>query len=111
PPRPPPPPAARARAPPRGSRPAGAAAFGVDHLLIEGCDVGAVRARLAAPVERVRSGRPLVVEFRSAADWYAVYDVAGDAAFSAAEHRQRARMDRVVDEVLALEPSAWEHCG
>ncbi|MDH6540159.1 thiamine pyrophosphate-dependent enzyme [Streptomyces lavendulae] len=96
---------------PAGSIAARAAAFGVDHLLIEGCDVGAVRARLAAPVERVRSGRPLVVEFRSAADWYAVYDVAGDAAFSAAEHRQRARMDRVVDEVLALEPSAWEHCG
>ncbi|WP_371680421.1 thiamine pyrophosphate-dependent enzyme [Streptomyces sp. NBC_01276] len=96
---------------PAGSVAARAAAFGVDHLLIGGCDVGAVRARLAEPVERVRSGRPLVVEFRTAADWYTVYDVPGDAAFAAAERRQRERMDRVVDEVLALEPSGWEYCG
>ncbi|MFB0629614.1 hypothetical protein [Streptomyces sp. AB3(2024)] len=69
------------------------------------------RQGLGDPVERVRSGRPLVVEFRTGADWYTVYDVPGDAAFAAAERRRRERMDRVVDEVLALEPSGWEYCG
>ncbi|MEU9036321.1 thiamine pyrophosphate-dependent dehydrogenase E1 component subunit alpha [Streptomyces sp. NPDC048352] len=108
-----------------------AAAFGIEHVLIEGCDVDAIRARLAGSVARVRSGRPLVVEFRTerlgphskgddtrdaewraraaATDWYAVYGVPHDESFAAAERRQRERMDRVVEDVLAMEPSCWEY--
>ncbi|MBC3840272.1 thiamine pyrophosphate-dependent dehydrogenase E1 component subunit alpha [Streptacidiphilus sp. 4-A2] len=108
-----------------------AAAFGIEHILIDGCDVDAIRSALAGPVARVRSGEPLVVEFRTerlgphskgddtrdaqwraraaAADWYAVYDVQGNESFTAAERRQRERIDRVVAEVLAMEQSRWEH--
>ncbi|MFI6934721.1 thiamine pyrophosphate-dependent dehydrogenase E1 component subunit alpha [Streptomyces sp. NPDC050287] len=104
-----------------------AAAFGIGHRLLRGCDVGMIREELASLAGRVREGHPLVVEFdtvrvgphskgddtRDAAaladvrarDWYQLYRRAFPERFAVAERAQRGRMAAVVDLVRGWEPS------
>jgi acetoin:2,6-dichlorophenolindophenol oxidoreductase subunit alpha len=101
-----------------------ARAFGIEHVRTTTRDITALRAELAPRVTEVREGRgPLVVEFvthrlgphskgddtRPAAeiaqarahDWLPWYAAALGADFAAADRTQRARVERMVAEVLA----------
>jgi pyruvate dehydrogenase E1 component alpha subunit len=107
-----------------------AAGFGIDHTLITSLDVNQIRPVLAPLVDRVRAGRPAVVEFvthrlgphskgddtRSAAerelvarhDWYRLYGEAFAEHFGQADERMRAQVAAVSAEVAARPPSSWE---
>jgi pyruvate dehydrogenase E1 component alpha subunit len=107
-----------------------ARAFGIDHELLTGTDVTALRARLVPLIARARSrSRPLVVEFRTIRlgphskgddsrdpqerarlrnqDWYPRYATAFPDRFTAADRRQRDLAERVAREVEARPPARW----
>ncbi|MFI6498504.1 thiamine pyrophosphate-dependent dehydrogenase E1 component subunit alpha [Nonomuraea typhae] len=106
-----------------------AAAFGIDHTLVTGFDLPAIRAALEPLADRVRQGVPLIAEFvtqrvgphskgddtRTAqavrdvreADWHAVYGGAHPAQFDDLERAARDRIDAVAGEVAARPPSRW----
>ncbi|WBB53728.1 thiamine pyrophosphate-dependent dehydrogenase E1 component subunit alpha [Verrucosispora sp. WMMD573] len=106
-----------------------AAAFDVDHLLIDSSEVAEVRAAVSGAVRRVRQGRPLVVECRvprlgphsrgddtrSGADlkvlreldWLARYRRRRPDIVDAMMTRARARVDGVAADVLSRPLSGW----
>ncbi len=108
-----------------------AAAFGVRHQLVVGCDVNAIRAQVAPLIEATRAERrPVVIEFDTyrvgphskgddnrdpaliaeaeAHDWYRLYAQQYPDAFAASDGRQSARVDAIVREVMERPASAWE---
>lgn len=108
-----------------------AASFGIPHAYVKGGDIAAIRVRLAPVVERVRGGAgPAVVEFEThrlgphskgddtrspaevaaerAHDWYHAYQRREPELFAKVEDEQRARIDEVVERVLARPASVWE---
>ncbi|MFF1368110.1 thiamine pyrophosphate-dependent dehydrogenase E1 component subunit alpha [Streptomyces virginiae] len=108
-----------------------AAAFGIAHVPVTGCDVAAIRARLAPVVERTRAGGgPVVVEFathrlgphskgddtRSADevaaerehDWHDAYRRRDPDLFAKVDDEQRKRIADAAERVLARPASVWE---
>jgi len=108
-----------------------AAAFGIRHRRVTGCDIDAIRAELAEPIAGMRRApQPLVVEFathrigphskgddtrdeervRAARehDWYDAYRRRLPGAFEAADREQRERVARAIREVEARPHSTWE---
>lgn len=103
-------------------------AFGIDHHVVVGTDVDAIRSSLAPRIERVRREcRALVVEFRTVRlgphskgddtrtpteldqlreqDWYARYSAAEPDRFAVLARQQQALMERIADEVAARPPA------
>ena len=108
-----------------------AAAFGMEHHLIDSVDVDAVRRELAPVVGRVRDlRRPCVVEFLThrvgphskgddsrppeevervaEQDWCRRYRLDHAEQFAAADQRQRERIDAIVREVEERPVARWE---
>ncbi len=108
-----------------------AAAFGIAHVGLAGTDIGALRAQLAPVVDRVRTqAEPAVVEFdvrrigphskgddtrdaesraeARANDWHDAYRAKDPELFDRVDGEQRARVARVVEDVLARPKSSWE---
>ncbi len=106
-----------------------ALAFGIRHVAVDSSDVAEIRDILADPVELVRLGDPLVVEFAThrlgphskgddvrpaeaiadavAHDWYARRMSDGDQRFTDLDVAARDRVQRVVAEVAARPASVW----
>ncbi|CAG7601801.1 thiamine pyrophosphate-dependent dehydrogenase E1 component subunit alpha [Actinacidiphila bryophytorum] len=104
-----------------------AAAFAVEHRLVDTVDVAAIRRGLDAAVRAVRQGRPLVVEFAThrlgphskgddtrsamdiaqarAADWYPRYAAADPERFARLDAVARAHIAAVTADVVARELS------
>jgi len=107
-----------------------ALAFGIRHLAVESSDVAEIRDVLADPVELVRLGDPLVVEFAThrlgphskgddvrpaeaiaaaaAHDWYARQLRDGDQRFTELDAAARDHVQQVVAEVAARPASVWQ---
>jgi TPP-dependent pyruvate/acetoin dehydrogenase alpha subunit len=107
-----------------------ALAFGIRHLAVESSDVAEIRDVLADPVELVRLGDPLVVEFAThrlgphskgddvrpaeaiadaaAHDWYARHLRDGDRRFTELDAAARDHVQQVVAEVTARPESVWQ---
>lgn len=104
--------------------------FGVEHVLVGGTDLDAIRMTLAEPLARVRSHpRPLVIEFRTVRlgphskgddsrdpgerarlgvhDWHARYAAAYPDRFTAADRRQRHLAEQTAREVENRPPARW----
>jgi acetoin:2,6-dichlorophenolindophenol oxidoreductase subunit alpha len=108
-----------------------AAAFGIEHALIRGHDLTAIRGALRPVIARVRARcGPAVIEFDTrrlgphskgddargeadiaearARDWHAAYRAQSPEAFDEAERAQRERIARMVDDVLGRPESTGD---
>lgn len=108
-----------------------ARAFGIRHHAVTTTDIDAIRTDVGPLITAVREhGTPLVLEFDTvrlgphskgddtrseeelaqvrARDWYDAYAARLGPRFAALDTAQRARVDRLVAEVAARPPSAWQ---
>jgi acetoin:2,6-dichlorophenolindophenol oxidoreductase subunit alpha len=107
-----------------------AAAFGIPHLLVQGCDVTRIRRLVASPLNRARNGpEPLALEFvteragphskgddtrpvRELAgirerDWAARYQAVHPEQYERVDAAVRQRLAELIADVAERPPSAW----